>query len=109
MKNEEILKKLRDAKGFVSGQELCEYYGVSRTAIWKAVRQLEKDGYVIEAQNNKGYRLVENNNADLFSKVEIESRIETKWVGRNLIFTRKPDRQTLTQRNLQREGKRRAL
>ena len=29
MKNEEILKKLRDAKGFVSGQELCEYYGVS--------------------------------------------------------------------------------
>lgn len=86
MKNEEILKKLRDAKGFVSGQELCEYYGVSRTAIWKAVRQLEKDGYVIEAQNNKGYRLVENNNADLFSKVEIESRMETKWVGRNLIF-----------------------
>lgn len=86
MKNEEILKKLRDAKGFVSGQELCEYYGVSRTAIWKAVRQLEKDGYVIEAQNNKGYRLVENNNADLFSKVEIESKIETKWVGRNLIF-----------------------
>lgn len=44
MKNEEILKKLRDAKGFVSGQELCEYYGVSRTAIWKAVRQLEKMG-----------------------------------------------------------------
>ena len=41
MKNEEILKKLRDAKGFVSGQELCEYYGVSRTAIWKAIRQLE--------------------------------------------------------------------
>ena len=86
MKNEEILKKLRDAKGFVSGQELCTYYGVSRTAIWKVIRQLEKDGYVIEAQNNKGYRLVENENADLFSKVEIESKIETNWVGRNIIF-----------------------
>ena len=50
------------------------------------IRQLEKDGYVIEAQNNKGYRLVENENADLFSKVEIESKIETNWVGRNIIF-----------------------
>ncbi len=86
MKNEEILKKLRDAKGFVSGQELCEYYGVSRTAIWKAIRQLERDGYVIEAQNNRGYRLIENKDIDLFSKVEIESRMETTWVGRKLIF-----------------------
>lgn len=86
MKNEEILRKLRDAGDYVSGQELCRYYGVSRTAIWKAVRQLEKDGYVIEAQNNKGYRLVEKGDADLFSKVEIESRLETSWVGRNLVF-----------------------
>ena len=74
MKNEEILKKLRDAKGFVSGQELCTYYGVSRTAIWKVIRQLEKDGYVIEAQNNKGYRLVENENADLFSRWRLKAK-----------------------------------
>ena len=60
MKNEEILKKLREAGTYVSGQELCEQYGVSRTAIWKAIRQLEKEGYVIEAQNNRGYRLFEN-------------------------------------------------
>ncbi len=86
MKNEEILKKLRDAGDYVSGQELCEYYGVSRTAIWKVIRQLEKDGYEIEAQNNKGYRLVEREDADLFSKVEIESRLETAWVGRKLVF-----------------------
>ena len=68
MKNEEILKKLREAGTYVSGQELCEQYGVSRTAIWKAIRQLEKEGYVIEAQNNRGYRLVEKDGADLFSR-----------------------------------------
>ena len=34
MKNEEILKKLRDAGDYVSGQELWEYYGVSLTAVW---------------------------------------------------------------------------
>lgn len=86
MKNEEILKKLREAGDFVSGQELCEYYGVSRTAVWKAVRQLQKDGYTIEAQNNRGYRLVESGDCDVFSKVEIESHLETSWIGRKLVF-----------------------
>jgi BirA family biotin operon repressor/biotin-[acetyl-CoA-carboxylase] ligase len=86
MRTEEILKKLREANGFVSGQELCEYYGVSRTAIWKSIKQLEKDGYTIEAQNNKGYRLVEDNDIDVFSKVEIESHMDTRWVGRNIVF-----------------------
>lgn len=86
MKKDEILKKLRDAGDYVSGQELCEHYGVSRTAIWKAIRQLEKDGYIIEAQNNRGYRLVEHCDADLFSKIEIEDKLETAWLGRTLVF-----------------------
>lgn len=86
MKKEEILKKLRDVGDYVSGQELCEHYGVSRTAIWKAIRQLEKDGYIIEAQNNRGYRLVEHCDADLFSKIEIEDKLETAWLGRPLVF-----------------------
>ena len=77
MKSEEILRKLRDAGDYVSGQELCEHYGVSRTAVWKVIKQLEKDGYVIEAQNNKGYRLVEDEGADVFTKVEIESCLDT--------------------------------
>ena len=41
MKSEEILRKLRDAGDYVSGQELCEHYGVSRTAVWKVIKQLE--------------------------------------------------------------------
>ena len=45
----EILKILKKEKDYVSGQELCESLGVSRTAVWKAIRQLEEQGYVIEA------------------------------------------------------------
>lgn len=88
MKNEEILKKLRAAGDYVSGQELCAYYGVSRTAVWKAIRQLEKDGYVIEAQNNRGYRLVESEETDIYNGMEIESCLDTEWVGRKLVFHR---------------------
>ena len=61
----EILKILKKEKDYVSGQELCESLGVSRTAVWKAIRQLEEQGYVIEAVRNKGYRLVEE--ADAYS------------------------------------------
>lgn len=43
MKNE-ILKCLKETDGYVSGQELCERLGVSRTAVWKVIRQLEAEG-----------------------------------------------------------------
>jgi BirA family biotin operon repressor/biotin-[acetyl-CoA-carboxylase] ligase len=104
MKTDEILKKLREANGYVSGQELCKYYGVSRTAIWKAIKQLEQEGYTIEAQNNKGYRLVEDNNLDIFSKVEIESHMDTKWMGRNLIFYKETASTNLDAKKLADEG-----
>ena len=52
----EILKCLKETDGYVSGQELCERLGVSRTAVWKVIRQLEAEGYEIEAVRNRGYR-----------------------------------------------------
>lgn len=88
----------------MSGQELCEHYGVSRTAIWKAVKQLEKDGYVIEAQNNKGYRLVEKDDADVFTKVEIESYLDTAWIGRKLVFRRETGSTNLDAKALAEKG-----
>ena len=54
----EILKVLRESRGHVSGQELCERFQVSRTAIWKVISQLKEEGYEIEAVRNKGYRLL---------------------------------------------------
>ena len=111
MKKEEILKKLRDAGDYVSGQELCEHYGVSRTAIWKAIRQLEKDGYIIEAQNNRGYRLVEHCDADLFSKIEIEDKLfrsRQRGLADHLYFIKKQARRTLMPRRLRSAGKHQA-
>ncbi len=54
----EILRLLRETDGYVSGQELCNQFGVSRTAVWKAINQLKEAGYEIEAVQNKGYHLV---------------------------------------------------
>ena len=52
-----ILQKLRASADYVSGQQLCEQFGVSRTAVWKAIKQLKEEGYDIEAVQNKGYRI----------------------------------------------------
>ena len=53
----EILKLLKETAGYISGQELCEKFGVSRTAVWKVINQLKEEGYEIEAVRNKGYIL----------------------------------------------------
>lgn len=79
-----ILKVLKSTSGYVSGQELCESLGVSRTAVWKVIRQLEEDGYRIEAVRNRGYRLLEGE--DVFTGEEIRSILHTKQAGQNLVF-----------------------
>lgn len=84
MKKEEIIQLLRSSEGYISGQELCQHFGVSRTAVWKAMKQLEKDGYHIEAVNNKGYCLVEND--DMMSEIEISRYMETESMGQNLVY-----------------------
>ena len=67
----EILKMLRETDGYVSGQELCNHFGVSRTAVWKAINQLKEMGYEIEAVQHKGYHLLSV--PDVIHDVELES------------------------------------
>lgn len=80
---EKLLKKLRESQGYVSGQELCESFGVSRTAVWKLINQLKTEGYVITAVQNKGYFLEQS--PDLVTKEEIRSRLNTQWAGRSVV------------------------
>lgn len=81
---EEILRLLRNADGYISGQELCNRFGVSRTAVWKAINQLKEAGYEIEAQQNKGYRLMAA--PDLMTEAEIKSLMHTEWVAKEVLY-----------------------
>ena len=53
----EVLRMLKETDDYLSGQEICERLNVSRTAVWKVIKQLEAEGYEIEAVRNRGYRL----------------------------------------------------
>lgn len=81
---EELLRLLRSADGYISGQELCNRFGVSRTAVWKAINQLKEAGYEIEAQQNKGYKLMAA--PDLMTEAEIKSLMHTEWVAKEVLY-----------------------
>ena len=82
----ELLKILREAEDYVSGQQLCDHFGVSRTAVWKVIRQLQEEGYRIEAVKNRGYLLKKDAVPDVMTVPEIISRLHSRWMGRNCIF-----------------------
>lgn len=44
---------------YFSGEVIAQQLGVSRTAVWKAVKSLQAEGYSIDAVTNKGYCLAE--------------------------------------------------
>lgn len=81
----EIIKMLTAHKGeFVSGQELSEHLGLSRTAIWKHIGDLREEGYIIESVKKSGYRLKEKPN--VLSEAEIQSGLETTNFGHTVHY-----------------------
>lgn len=80
----EVLQLLRDSEEYVSGQQICESFGISRTAVWKIINQLKEEGYEIEAVQNKGYHLA--GTPDVLSLSELQSRIKTKMAGSHLLY-----------------------
>ena len=97
-----LLKILRETDEYISGQQLCEHFGVSRTAVWKAVGQLKEEGYEIEAVKNKGYRMVKA--PDVMTAEEIRSRISTKWMGQNCVCLEQVDSTNTRAKQLAEEG-----
>ena len=55
---ERVASLLAESRGtFLSGAAMADELGVSRNAVWKAIRSLRAEGYAIEAVTNRGYRL----------------------------------------------------
>ncbi len=79
-----LLKAFADAgSNYISGSALAEQLGVSRNAVWKAVKALENDGYIIESVTARGYRLAENNNH--LSEQLISAKVNASVLGKQII------------------------
>ena len=71
---EKILEFLKQQEGFISGQRICDELGISRTAVWKYMNSLKKEGYEIESVTRKGYRLLQS--PDLLTREAVLSCIK---------------------------------
>lgn len=97
-----ILSMLRGTDGYISGQQLCEKFQVSRTAVWKVMEQLKAEGYQIEAVRNRGYHLEKS--PDVMARAEIESLLTTKWAGCNVLYFPETDSTNTQAKRLGDEG-----
>jgi BirA family transcriptional regulator, biotin operon repressor / biotin---[acetyl-CoA-carboxylase] ligase len=90
----EIRKKLLDAFSnnkdqYLSGQTLAETIGCSRTAIWKHIEELRKDGFELEAIRNKGYRIMKT--PERVTADEIRLGLKTRALGQTIHYEDKVD------------------
>ena len=87
---EELLRILTENAGQeVSGQELADSLGVSRTAVWKGIKGLIAEGCEIQAGRNRGYRLV--NEADLLSVGAIRAFLPPELQDNGIILLKTVD------------------
>ena len=70
-----ILESNKDK--YTSGEEMAQQCGVSRNAVWKAIKDLRQKGYGIEAASNKGYKLANDN--DIISVEGIKACLSQKY------------------------------
>ena len=73
--------KKRDG-GYVSGEELSEALGISRTAVWKHVEKLRDEGYDIAASPHLGYKLISA--PDRLTGIELKWELNTELIGKKI-------------------------
>ena len=79
---EKILKLLLSAEGgCVSGEEMSRVLGITRSAVWKNIKELREEGWRIEAATKRGYRL------DIPDDALCTLSPQTEFMGRELVWT----------------------
>ncbi len=97
-----ILTALQRTEDYVSGQELCSWLGVSRTAVWKVINQLKEDGYEIESVPHKGYRILHS--PDYVTAEQVGSLLRTVWAGGEIHYFETTDSTNNEARKLAEQG-----
>ncbi|MBN2255066.1 MAG: biotin--[acetyl-CoA-carboxylase] ligase [Deltaproteobacteria bacterium] len=79
-----ILARFKEAKGdWISGESLSNGLSISRSAIWKHIRKLREEGYIIQSSPRKGYMLKKA--SDMLLPEEIRQGLTTRILGKKEI------------------------
>jgi BirA family transcriptional regulator, biotin operon repressor / biotin---[acetyl-CoA-carboxylase] ligase len=80
----DVLTFLREKPDYVSGDFIAAELGISRTAIWKFVHQLERLGYVITKLKGRGYKLIKT--PDKLYAWEIQRHFNPDIIGKEITY-----------------------
>ncbi|MGD8387150.1 MAG: biotin--[acetyl-CoA-carboxylase] ligase [Desulfobacteraceae bacterium] len=99
-----LLQILRTHAGdWISGEDLSHELGVTRSAVWKHVSRLRRDGYAITSAPRKGYRLTQT--TPLLLPEEIQSGLRTRHFGnRKIVYLETTDSTNTRARELANRG-----
>lgn len=96
---DKILERLVYMKGMrVSGEELASEFSVSRTAIWKHIKALRDEEYMIESSTNLGYSLVQT--PDALNPGEIKAGINTRIIGKEIKYFKETESTNIIAREI---------
>lgn len=79
-----VLEILEAGEGPISGEYISGKLGISRSAVWKHVKELTSMGYEITASQKEGYRLTKKSNRLL--PYEIHKRLRTSFIGKQMRY-----------------------
>jgi BirA family biotin operon repressor/biotin-[acetyl-CoA-carboxylase] ligase len=77
-----IVRLFRAENGHLSGEQISKVLEVSRTAVWKHISALRKEGYGIEAVPSRGYRLISS--PDSIDVQDVQSQLTGSRIGHRL-------------------------
>ena len=103
MMRSSILDLLRGAgEEYISGEEIANRLGVSRTAVWKHIKELREAGYEIVSHSRSGYSLREA--PDILLPNEIKNGLHTQCIGQHIVYQESIDSTNIRAKQLAAEG-----
>ncbi|MDO9036502.1 MAG: biotin--[acetyl-CoA-carboxylase] ligase [Methanoregula sp.] len=82
-----VLEILERAVAPVSGETISTELGVTRSAVWKQIKELRLMGYTITSSQKEGYRLTHT--SDKLLPYEIRKNLRTQFIGKQLRYLEK--------------------
>ena len=78
--NQQLLELLQQSEGYCSGEAISEQLGITRSAVWKQINQLRREGYEIDSVPRRGYFL----QPGYLNQHKIKAGLRGKAIGREL-------------------------
>ena len=79
-----VLEVLERAESPISGETISNELGITRSAVWKHIKDLRAMGYDIYSSQKEGYKLTRTSNKLL--PYEVHKKLKTRFIGKNIRY-----------------------